>query len=279
MSGLTRAGGELSTRDYKRGSEVSPTKEKETLSARAKRAFKFGSELSSSDSTEDTTMSSSNEPVDEQEDMGEEIEVRVLKGEEEEQVGAASAEQEVEPEEEEASEPSEAEETLDATAQIIERHQAEARENYDKYVRAVAELENVKKRNAKDRADLIRYAGEALGRDIVDVIDDLERAAAQDASVSSEELLQGLDLILKRFHEVLGRHSIVADEALGTNFDPNKHEALATVPSADHEPGVVMEQFKKAYFFKDKLLRAAQVVVSAEQATASAPTEESEEEE
>ncbi len=258
---------------------MSPTKEKETLSSRARRAFKFGSELSSTESAEENPMSGDEELVEDQDDRGEEIEVRILHDEEEDESAEFAVDEQeetLEADEEEESD-SNSLETLDATAQIIERHQAESRENYDKYVRAVAELENVKKRNAKDRSELIRYAGEALGRDIVDVIDDLERASAQDSSVPSEELLQGIALILKRFKDVLEKHSIVADDAIGAVFDPNKHEALATVPSPAHEPGVVMEQLKKAYFFKDKLLRPAQVVVSAQ--APGAEQEESEPEE
>ncbi len=223
-------------------------------------------------------MSSTEDVLEPEPDLGEEIEVRILDDEAEQgETLEYDEDEEVSLESDSEVQEEVQEDELDTAARIIESHQKEAQENYDKYVRALADLENVKKRNAKDRADLIRYAGEGLGRDIVDVIDDLERAAAQDESVSSQELLQGLELILKRFKDVLDRHSIVGEDAVSTEFDPNKHEPLATVPSEDHEPGMVIEQFKKAYYFKGKLLRPAQVVVSAERPIAAPEGEEGEE--
>ena len=231
----------------------------DSLSSRARRAFMFGSDLSANDESEEQENTVDNEGQTGEE--GEKIRVTILEDEsldtlEDVSISASAGSDAA------AVEMSEAE--LEELEERIASYQSEAQENYDKYVRAVAELENVKKRNAKERSDLIRYAGEGLARDVVDIVDDLERAATQDASVPSTELLQGIELILKRFRDVLERHSIVGDDAANQTFDPNKHEALATIPSADHPAGIVMEQFKKAYFFKDKLLRPAQVVVSAE---------------
>jgi molecular chaperone GrpE len=159
------------------------------------------------------------------------------------------------------------EEELDEVQQRMLQLEQESKENFDKYLRAVAELENFKKRNAKERADMLRYAGEFLARDLLNVIDDLERAISQEKLGSAEEILEGIRLIHGGFINVLKRHSVEPFESAGEKFDPNKHEALAIVPSEEHPPGVVMEQLKKAYLFKDKLLRPAQVVVSAEPAS------------
>jgi molecular chaperone GrpE len=141
---------------------------------------------------------------------------------------------------------------------------AEAKENYDKYLRAAAELENFKKRTVKERAELIRYAGEQLALDVLEIVDNLERALAQQgAQTSSDELLQGVRLIYDHFLAVLEKHAVKAQDAIGKEFDPSQHEALATVPTAEHAPNTVIEQYRRAFFFKDKLLRPAQVVVAA----------------
>ena len=140
----------------------------------------------------------------------------------------------------------------------------EAEENWNKYLRSVAEFENYKKRTLKERADLIRYAGEHLAHDLLEVFDDLKRASQQEVNPGGEEILEGVQLILNRFEQVLGQHSVVAESALEKPFDPEKHEAIATVPTTEHKPGTVMEEFKRAFFFKDKLIRPAQVVVSKE---------------
>lgn len=167
---------------------------------------------------------------------------------------------------EEVAEQAESEESEDLSgeeAKILQLEK-ESKESFDKYLRAVAELENFKKRNAKERSEMLRYAGEYLARDLLNIVDDLDRAISQEKLGTAEEIIEGIRLIHGGFLNVLKRHSIEAVESAGETFDPNKHEALAIVPSEDHPPGVVMEQLKKAYFFKDKLLRPAQVVVSAE---------------
>ncbi|MCL4155797.1 UNVERIFIED_CONTAM: hypothetical protein GTU68_010443 [Idotea baltica] len=150
----------------------------------------------------------------------------------------------------------------------IARLQEELAAAQDKYIRSVAELENVQKRNAKERRDLLAYAGEKLAYDILESVDDLDRACTQGQSMAADELLKGVTLIRDSFNAALQRHGIKSEESLGQVFDPNKHEALASVPTADAESGTIIEQFKRLYHFKDKLLRPAQVVVAvAPQAT------------
>ena len=145
---------------------------------------------------------------------------------------------------------------------LVQKLKNEISEYQDKYIRAVAELENVKKRNAKERSDLIRYAGESLARDLLDVVDSLQLAAKQDSAASTEQMLQGIKLIVDQFIGILDRHSIKGESAVGSQFDPNKHEALVSQPTDKHSEGTVIEELKRAYFFRDKLLRPAQVVVA-----------------
>ncbi len=144
----------------------------------------------------------------------------------------------------------------------IEELEKSSAENHHKYLRAMADLENYKKRAMKDRAELIKYSGESVIVDFLDVLDDLDRASKAEAN-SVEGVLEGVEMIKKRFEGVFKKHAVEAKDYIGQDFDPNCHEALTTVPTDEHEPGVVMEQLKKAYFFKEKLIRPAQVVVSA----------------
>lgn len=148
----------------------------------------------------------------------------------------------------------------------IENLESESKENYDKYLRAIAEFENFKKRATKERSELLKYAGESLVVDLLDVLDDLDRALLVDIQKvsSAQEIVEGVRMIRGRFAGILKKHSVEAKESTGEKFDPLCHEALTAVPTNDHPPGTVIEQLRKAYLFKDKLIRTAQVVVSKE---------------
>lgn len=146
----------------------------------------------------------------------------------------------------------------------------------DKYLRAVAELENARKRHARDRSDLIKYAGESLARDLLEVLDGFDLALKQDNKGSLEEFVKGMTIIQGQLRGIFERHSIKPESLLGKQFDPNKADAIALMPSDEIDEGVVMEEFKKAYHFKDKLLREGQVVVSKGPAEVSADSEDEE---
>ncbi|MDD2941695.1 MAG: nucleotide exchange factor GrpE [bacterium] len=146
--------------------------------------------------------------------------------------------------------------------EIIAQLRLEVQENYNKYLRAVAELENFRKRSIKERAEAAKYAGENIARDLLEVIDTLEIALNQ-TNTDGTTIIDGVRLVLERFNSILGNHSIRGESALGEMFDPSRHEALATVPGSGAREGEIIEEFKKAYYFKDKLLRPGQVVVAA----------------
>ena len=154
------------------------------------------------------------------------------------------------------------------------RLENEVKENYDKYLRAMAELENFKKRAVRERAEILKYSGENLARDLLEIADNFQRAFAQNLPDGNEEFLKGFRLIYDRLMAILEQHQIRGESALGGMFDPNKHQALASVQTSDHPPGTIIEEFKRAYFLKDKLLRPAQVVVTAAQADAEASNNE-----
>ena len=140
----------------------------------------------------------------------------------------------------------------------------EAEANYDKYLRSVAEFENYKKRALKERSDLLKYGGESLARDILDIVDQLKIALKHEGSGTAEEFMKGVRMVFDNLIQVLARHQVVGEDSVGKPFDPTKHEALATIPSEEYAAGTVMEEFKGAFMFKDKLLRPAQVVVAKE---------------
>ena len=109
----------------------------------------------------------------------------------------------------------------------------EAKNNYDRYVRQVAELDNFKKRAAREREESSRYANENLVRDLLPIIDNLERAIAHGASGGNgKPLVEGVDMVLKGFLDTLSKHGVQPVAAVGLAFDPAQHEALAQVDSA-----------------------------------------------
>ena len=139
-----------------------------------------------------------------------------------------------------------------------------AAENEDRYLRERAELENYKKRSQRERAEAIRYAAEPLARDLIAVVDNLERALEHArSSDDASPMVAGVELVLKGALETLQRHGIERIEAAGEIFDPSLHEAIAQVADENLEANRVVQQFLPGYRLHDRLLRAAQVSVSA----------------
>jgi len=139
----------------------------------------------------------------------------------------------------------------------------EAKNNYDRYIRQVAEMDNFKKRTARDREESVRYANETLVKDLLPVIDNLERAIGHASSSGNGKLLvEGVDMVLKGFLDTLAKHGVQPVTAVGSVFDPAHHEALAQVESAEHPPNTVVEANQRGYLMRDRLLRPALVTVS-----------------
>jgi len=143
----------------------------------------------------------------------------------------------------------------------IARLQAEVAAAQDRLLRDRAELENYKKRVARERADALRFGGEALLRDLLPVLDTLERAL-QHAGSSPEvqPLVRGVELVVQMFVETLKRHGVEVVQAAGSTFDPAHHEAIAHVES-EHPPNTVIDEHRRGYRLHDRLLRPAQVTV------------------
>ncbi len=135
---------------------------------------------------------------------------------------------------------------LDQLRQELAAKQVEAKNNYDRFLRQVAELDNVKKRSAREREELVRFANETLIKDLLPVVDNLERALAHaSGGGNGKPLLEGVEMVLKGLLDALAKHGVTQISALGQPFDPAKHEAMAQVDSETHEPNSVVEELQK----------------------------------
>jgi molecular chaperone GrpE len=144
--------------------------------------------------------------------------------------------------------------------------QAKADENWDKYLRAAAELENIRKRAERDVANAHKFALERFATDLLAVCDSLEMAQVADRDASIESLVEGNEATLKLLGTVLRRFGIEELDPQGEPFDPNLHEAMTMQPSDTVEPGSVINVFQKGYALNGRLLRPARVVVASEPA-------------
>lgn len=138
-----------------------------------------------------------------------------------------------------------------------------AEENRDRWLRAVAELENFKKRGAQERSKLIKYKNEELLRDLLGICDNLDRAISHcDPSKSPAGLLEGLRLVADMLKDTISKYGVVPIEAAGKPFDPNFHEAISRAGSQDYPPNTVIEELEKGYLYHDRLLRPSKVTIS-----------------
>ena len=142
--------------------------------------------------------------------------------------------------------------------------QAEASENHDRLLRMAAEFDNYKKRTARELEDLKKYAAENLIRQLLGVVDNLERAIASASAdnASDHRVVDGVALTLAEIMKILEKHHVSPIEAMGEPFDPTFHQAMCQEESSDHPPNTVVQEFQKGYLIHDRLLRPAMVVVS-----------------
>ena len=153
----------------------------------------------------------------------------------------------------------------DAAAQLAEL-QAKVDENWDRYLRAAAEVENVRKRASRDVEHAHKFALESFSRELLAVKDSLEMGLAAGESADAASLLEGSSATLKLLTTTLERFGIAEVDPEGEPFDPELHEAMTVQPSADMEPGSVLTVIQKGYSLNDRLLRPARVIVAAEPA-------------
>ena len=161
---------------------------------------------------------------------------------------------------------------LEEEGKTLEEHLQEAldeaAELRDQVLRVAAEFENYKKRMERERSTMLKYAGESIFRELLPVVDNLERATDQGVVEGAESeknlaaLLEGVQLTLKSLVGTLEKFEVKPIASIGEPFDPNIQEALTMEASESVPANHVISEFEKGYHYKDRLLRAARVVVS-----------------
>ena len=187
-----------------------------------------------------------------------------------------SNERETEPERQEVndsademkSDPEEKEED-EVTEAVDDAHENEARAELlqDKLLRAQAEIENIRRRSAKESEAIRKFAIERLARDLLPVLDSLEKAIEACGDTDSEDgnaLAEGVQLSLKLFIDILEKEGLSLVDPIREPFDPQFHEALTVVPNPDMEANSVMEVVQKGYILNGRVIRAAKVVVTSD---------------
>ena len=165
-------------------------------------------------------------------------------------------------------------ELLNAQLNNKEEELAEQRKAYQLLQ---ADTENFKKRLRKEKEDSVQYANEKLIKELLHIHDNMERALAVD-NPTVESLKEGLNMIVKQFYTFLEKEKIELIEAIGNKFDPYLHEVLTQIESEEHDEDTVIQEYRKGYILKGRVMRAAQVVTSKRPAGSVSPKDESQQE-
>lgn len=160
-----------------------------------------------------------------------------------------------------------AEEAVDPLTKLkeeIESARTEAGKNWDLYLRERADLENARKRHQRDKEDALRFANDRLLKEMIPVLDNLERAVEHTGQEDAENqgLLEGVNMTINQFRKALEDFGVKPINALGTAFDPNLHQAMGQVESEEQAPNTVVSEFQKGYLLHDRLLRPSLVMVA-----------------
>ncbi|GAB5047467.1 nucleotide exchange factor GrpE [Thermodesulfovibrio sp. TK110] len=154
----------------------------------------------------------------------------------------------------------------DKPRDIIENLQNELNQQKEKYLRLYAEFENYKKMVQKEREEVINYANEKLIKDLLPVIDNFELAIKHAGSELNsqwlESMKQGVENALKEFLRILEKYGVKQMETVGQAFNPELHHAVSTVETVNMDDNIIVEELRKGYMYKNKLLREPLVAVS-----------------
>ena len=152
---------------------------------------------------------------------------------------------------------------VDSAEAEVEKLRSDIQEAGDRLLRAQAELDNYRKRARRELEDSVKFAALPLVRDLLPVIDNLQRAMdAAEKTAEKGSLIDGVKMVAQTFQSVLARHDCKKIDALGKPFDPAFHEAISQQPSPDHEPQTVLLVAQDGYTLHDRVVRPAQVIVS-----------------
>jgi len=150
----------------------------------------------------------------------------------------------------------------------LEIAKQEAKEAYDRFLRVSAEFENYKKRSAREMGDFRKYANQSLIKEMLAVVDNLERALNSSNGISSNDkcMADGVSLTLKEILKVFEKFNVKPIEAIGQPFDPTFHQAMMQEETDDYPENTVITELQKGYMIHDRLLRPSMVVVAAPKA-------------
>jgi molecular chaperone GrpE len=152
---------------------------------------------------------------------------------------------------------------LDASMSKGRELMGKVKDEHEKMLRAVADLENYKKRALKEKDEMQRFGNEKLLKDFLPVVDNFDRALeAARTSPDFESLKKGVEMIRKLFEDTLGKHGVKAFSAKGQAFDPNRHEAMTAAETTEMPPNHVHSEVLRGFTLNDRLVRPALVIVS-----------------
>jgi molecular chaperone GrpE len=151
---------------------------------------------------------------------------------------------------------------IDRLTSELTAAQAKAQENWETYLRSMAEAENVRKRAQRDVESAQRYAVERFAADLLEVRDSLELGIAAGAGTQADKLLEGMEATLRLLNKAFEKAGVGLLDPVGQAFNPEFHEAMVTQPTADQPPGSVLTVVQKGYTLNGRLLRPARVVIA-----------------
>jgi molecular chaperone GrpE len=157
---------------------------------------------------------------------------------------------------------SDAPETSGAEPDNVAELQRQRNEYYDLLLRKTAEFDNYRKRVERERQAQAESAAAGVLRELLPLVDDLERALKAESGEGTDSYRRGVELILKRLEDTLKRRGVTPIEALGADFDPNYHQAVVHEPAEGRRDGEVIEEFSRGYMLGDRLLRPSMVKVA-----------------
>jgi molecular chaperone GrpE len=144
----------------------------------------------------------------------------------------------------------------------IEKLKQQVEELNDKYVRQVAEFDNFRRRTARERVELVQTAGKDVIADLLDVLDDSDRAQKQwETSDDLTQIKQGIQLVFSKLRNTLSAKGLKPMDAAGKEFNPDLHEAITEIEAGKEMKGKVVDEVIKGYYLNDKIIRFAKVVV------------------
>ena len=147
--------------------------------------------------------------------------------------------------------------------QELEKQREETRKNYDQYLRALADADNIRKRMQREKEEYIKFSTLPLIKQLLPVVDDLERAIQSTGSNQDYEILsKGVEMIGRRLQDIIREQEVVAIEAQGQTFDPQYHQALVVEESSELEENTVLEELQKGYTMHGRVIRPSLVRVS-----------------